>query len=196
MEQETLTVTYERLRHSDDSQELSRRARMPLPGRDDGAAFSRATALLEAVAGNLHTPVEDRAFLAEAMPFPNILVKLSGDPEPQVRAAVAANRNVKDWLAGRLTKDDDASVRRAALLNPQTSWKMRLEGAQDPRTDPEVLEYLGTLGAEEGSEDNAILSAMVRRSVALNPNAPDTLVRALAHDGNDDVSHAAQKRLS
>ena len=130
------------------------------------------------------------------MPFPNILVKLSGDPEPQVRAAVAANRNVKDWLAGRLTKDDDASVRRAALLNPQTSWKMRLEGAQDPRTDPEVLEYLGTLGAEEGSEDNAILSAMVRRAVALNPNAPDTLVRALAHDGNDDVSHAAQKRLS
>ena len=82
------------------------------------------------------------------------------------------------------------------LRNHQTSWKMRLEGAQDPRTDPEVLEYLGTLGAEEGSEDNAILSAMVRRAVALNPNAPDTLVRALAHDGNDDVSHAAQKRLS
>ena len=95
MEQETLTVTYERLRHSDDSQELSRRARMPLPGRDDGAAFSRATALLEAVAGNLHTPVEDRAFLAEAMPFPNILVKLSGDPEPQVRATAMSKTGLQ-----------------------------------------------------------------------------------------------------
>ena len=72
---EPLTATYERLRHSTDSAALSEFARRPLPDRSDQAAFSRATALLEAVAGNAHTPVEDRVFLAETMPFPNILVQ-------------------------------------------------------------------------------------------------------------------------
>ena len=95
---EPLTASYERLRHSTDSAELSEFARRPLPDRSDQAAFSRATALLEAVAGNKHTPVEDRVFLASTMPFPNVLVKLSVDPEPSVRVAVAAN---EDELAGR-----------------------------------------------------------------------------------------------
>ena len=49
---EPLTATYERLRHSTDPAELSEFARRPLPDRADQAAFSRATALLEAVAGN------------------------------------------------------------------------------------------------------------------------------------------------
>ena len=48
---EPLTVTYERLRHSTDPQELHEFARRPLPDRAKQAAFSRATALLEAVAG-------------------------------------------------------------------------------------------------------------------------------------------------
>ena len=77
---EPLTATYERLRHSTDPAELSEFARRPLPDRSDQAAFSRATALLEAVAGNPHTPVEDRVFLASTMPFPNVPVKLSTDP--------------------------------------------------------------------------------------------------------------------
>ena len=89
---EPLTATYERLRHSTDSAALSEFARRPLPDRSDQAAFSRATALLEAVAGNAHTPVEDRVFLAETMPFPNILVKLSTDEAPEVRKAVAGPR--------------------------------------------------------------------------------------------------------
>ena len=66
---EPLTATYERLRHSTDPAELSEFARRPLPDRADQAAFSRATALLEAVAGNPHTPVADRVFLADTMPF-------------------------------------------------------------------------------------------------------------------------------
>ena len=93
---EPLTVTYERLRHSTDPQELHEFARRPLPDRAKQAAFSRATALLEAVAGNQHTPLEDRVFLAETMPFPNVLVKLSEDPSPEVRRAVAANRDAVD----------------------------------------------------------------------------------------------------
>lgn len=105
---EPLTATYERLRHSTDAAELSEFARRPLPDRSEQAAFSRATALLEAVAGNAHTPLEDRVFLAETMPFPNILVKLSTDESTEVRKAVAGNANDKNWLVGRLTKDESS----------------------------------------------------------------------------------------
>lgn len=66
---EPLTATYERLRHSTDAAELSEFARRPLPDRSEQAAFSRATALLEAVAGNAHTPLEDRVFLRKPCRF-------------------------------------------------------------------------------------------------------------------------------
>ena len=54
--------------------------------------------------------------LAETMPFPNILVKLSTDPSPDVRRAVAANEDDKNWLVGRLTKDESprCATRRCA----------------------------------------------------------------------------------
>ena len=95
---EPLTATYERLRHSTDPAELSEFARRPLPDRADQAAFSRATALLEAVAGNPHTPVADRVFLADTMPFPNVLVKLSEDPD---RASSRGRQRGRQELAGR-----------------------------------------------------------------------------------------------
>lgn len=62
---------------------------------------SRATALLEAVAGNQHTPLEDRVFLAETMPFPNVLVKLSEDPSPRfgVRSPRTATTRTGWWGA-------------------------------------------------------------------------------------------------
>ncbi len=166
---EPLTATYERLRHSTDSAELSEFARRPLPDRSDQAAFSRATALLEAVAGNRHTPLEDRIMLAETMPFPNILVKLSTDPSPDVRRAVAANEDDKNWLVGRLTKDEVPEVRDAALRNKRTSWKMRLEGAQNTDLDADTLDVLSRLGVSEESGAPAILATMVRRAVALTP---------------------------
>lgn len=97
------------------------------------------------MAGNPHTPVADRVFLADTMPFPNVLVKLSEDPEPSVRQAVAANGDDKNWLVGRLTKDPVPAVRDTALKNKRTSWKMRLEGAQDPTADAETLDFLGVL---------------------------------------------------
>lgn len=192
---EPLTDTYEELRHTTDSAELSHFAREPLPPKENQAAFSRATALLEAVAGNVNTPLEDRVFLASTMPFPNILVKLSEDADASVREAVAANPDDKNWLVGRLTKDQDGKVREAALRNPQTSWKMRLEGAQNPEISADALDFLGSLGVENEPDAPSVLSAMVRRAVALNPNcSQDTLTR-LAKDKSTDVSHAAATRL-
>lgn len=193
---EPLTATYERLRHSTDAAELSEFARRPLPDRSEQAAFSRATALLEAVAGNAHTPLEDRVFLAEAMPFPNILVKLSTDESVEVRKAVAGNANDKNWLVGRLTKDESLEVRDVALRNKRTSWKMRLEGAQDPDMDSRTLDFLGSLGTEIEPNAPAVLASMVRRAVALNPNTSDQMLEKLAQDASGEVKRAAEKRLS
>lgn len=170
-------------------------ARTPLPDPSDAAAFSRETALLEAVAGNQATPVEDREFLAETMPFPNILVKLSEDPNPSVRAKVAANANDKNWLVGRLTKDSDQGVRTAALLNPRTSWAMRLEGAQREDTSVEALQFLATLGLATEPDAPKVLASMVRRAVAVNPTTPMETVRSLSEDASEEVRHAAQARL-
>lgn len=191
---ESLSASYERLRHSSDSEELSRSAHEPLPDRSDQAAFSRETALLEAVAGNEHTPLEDRIFLARTMPFPNILVKLSEDPDVTVRKAVAENADDKNWLVGRLAKDEDGSVREAALHNPQASWKVRLEGAEDPRTSPETLDFLSRMGIESDLKAPTILATMVRRAVALNSHAAQPTLARLASDPATDVSHAAEQR--
>lgn len=148
---EALTTVYERLRHSTDAAELSEFARRPLPDKSDQAGYSRATALLEAVAGNPHTPLEDRIALAQTMPFPNILVKLAQDESVEVRKAVAANEQDKNWLVGRLTKDESAEVREVALRNARTSWKMRLEGgagSADQSRDPGVS---GGIRREQGA---------------------------------------------
>ena len=191
---EPLTATYERLRHSTDAAELSEFARRPLPDRSDQAAFSRATALLEAVAGNPHTPLEDRVFLAQTMPFPNILVKLSTDESDEVRKAVAGNADDKNWLVGRLTKDKAPAVRDTALRNKRTSWKMRLEGAQDPAMDAQTLDFLGRLGTELEPDAPAVLASMVRRAVALNPNTSETMLGKLADDPSGEVARAVLKR--
>lgn len=191
---ETLTKVYEHLRHTSDSQELHDFARRELPDRADQAAFSRATALLEAVAGNQHTPEEDREYLAEQMPFPNILVKLSQDSSARVRLAVANNRHAKNWLIGRLTKDEDAAVRDAALSNPQASWKMRLEGAQSDSVSASTLDYLASLGIRQQENAPVVLATMVRRAVALNPLTSPATLNTLCDDPEHDVALAARSR--
>ncbi len=133
-------------------------------------------------------------FLADTMPFPNVLVKLSEDPEPSVRQAVAANGDDKNWLVGRLTKDPVPAVRDTALKNKRTSWKMRLEGAQDPTADAETLDFLGVLGTESEEGAPAVLSSMVRRAVALNPNTSEAMLAKLANDPWAEVRHAVESR--
>lgn len=194
-EHEPLTVTYERLRHTDDAALLHDFATRQLPDRKDQSAFSRATALLEAVAGNVHTLLEDRIFLAQTMPFPNILVKLSQDSDWQVRQAVAANSNDKNWLVGRLTKDEREEVRAAALLNPQTSWKMRMEGAEDSSNTAQTLDYLSRFGVDEDMQGPAVLTAMIRRAVALNPSTAQETLERLAQDTDESVRHAVEERM-
>lgn len=193
---EPLTAVYEHLRHSEDSDELHEFARRKLPDRADQAAFSRATSLLEAVAGNAHTPEEDRIYLATSMPFPNILVKLSEDSSNNVRLAVAKNTDAKNWLVGRLTKDSCGAVRDAALCNPKASWKMRLEGAQCDGVGAETLQYLASLGVSAEENAPVVLATMVRRAVALNPGVPENILQKLCDDKSEDVAMAARSRCS
>jgi len=107
---------------------------------------------------------------------------------------VAANEDDKNWLVGRLTKDPIPEVRDAALRNKRTSWKMRLEGAQDPAADSETLDYLGLLGTELEEGAPAVLSSMVRRAVALNPNTSADMMAKLAEDPSVEVRHAVESR--
>ena len=90
---EPLTATYERLRHSTDAAELSEFARRPFAGpcrtgsilachRTAGGRGRQFRILL----------LEDRIFLAETMPFPNILVKLSTDESVEVRQGRGGQR--------------------------------------------------------------------------------------------------------
>lgn len=192
---ETLTAAYERLRHETNPEVLHDFARQALPDRADQTNYSRVTALLEAVAGNQHTPVEDRAFLA-AMPFPNVLMCLCEDPFPQVRQVVASNTEAKGWLIGRLVEDKDHAVKNAALTNPACSWKMRLEGAQNPDTDAVTLELLAKLGALGDTSSPVVLSAMVRRAVALNPSTTPQILEQLSRDTHPDVLQAVRLRAS
>ncbi len=183
------------MRHCEDSGELSKKAHTPLPDKSEGALFSRAAALLEAVASNVHTPVEDRIYLANEIPFPNVLVALSKDPDPAVRCAVAKNRAVKNFVVGRLTKDLSLEVRTAALLNPQTSWKMRLDGAANPDNKPETLDFLARMGIDEDKQGPEVLATMVRRAVALNPSTSSKTRQELAQDKSPEVRHAAEHYL-
>ena len=135
-------------------------------------------------------------FARRPLPFPNILVKLSTDESVEVRKAVAGNANDKNWLVGRLTKDESLEVRDVALRNKQTSWKMRLEGAQDPGMDSTALDFLGSLGVDVEPNAPAVLASMVRRAVALNPNTSDQMLEKLAQDASGEVKRAAERHLS
>ena len=197
-EDKTLTDEYERLRHSTDSEELSRIAREELKKEEVGEEeFAIRSALLEAVAANKLTPKVDRIYLASASSFPNILVRLSTDEDCEVRKAVAANKSSKNWLLSKLAKDEDEKVREEAIKNPNSSWKAKLDAAQNPLSSPRLLRFLSEIGKEsaEGTRE-FVLSSMVRSSAARNPNCPQDALHSLMEDNSPEVRKAAEKRVS
>ena len=197
-EDKTLTDEYERLRHSTDSEELSRIAREELKKEEVGEEeFAIRSALLEAVAANKLTPKVDRIYLASASSFPNILVRLSTDGDREVRKAVAANKSSKNWLLSKLAKDEDEKVREEAIKNPNCSWKAKLDAAQNPLSSPQLLRFLSEIGKEsaEGTKE-FVLSSMVRSSTARNPSCPQDALHSLMEDNSPEVRKAAEKRVS
>ncbi|MBO6071851.1 MAG: AbrB family transcriptional regulator [Aeriscardovia sp.] len=197
-EDKTLTDEYERLRHSTDSEELSRIAREELKKEEVGEEeFAIRSALLEAVAANKLTPKVDRIYLASASSFPNILVRLSTDEDREVRKAVAANKSSKNWLLSKLAKDEDEKVREEAIKNPNCSWKAKLDAAQNPLSSPQLLRFLSEIGkgSAEGTKE-FVLSSMVRSSAARNPSCPQDALHSLMEDNSPEVRKAAEKRVS
>lgn len=197
-EEKTLTDEYERIRHSTDSEELSKLAREELKKEEVGEEeFAIRSALLEAVAANKATPKEDRVYMACSSSFPNILVRLSTDEERDVRKAVAANKSSKNWLLSKLAKDEDEEVREEAIKNPNSSWKAKLDAAQNPLSSPRLLRFLSEIGKEsaEGTRE-FVLSSMVRSSAARNPSCPQDALHSLMEDNSPEVRKAAEKRVS
>ena len=94
------------------------------------------------------------------------------------------------------TKDESPEVRATALRNKRTSWKMRLEGAEDSTMDSDTLDFLGSLGTQVEPDAPVVLATMVRRAVALNPNVSDRMLQQLAQDASSDVQKAAQRQLA
>ena len=94
-------------------------------------------------------------------------------------------------------RSDQAAFSRAtALRNKRTSWKMRLEGAEDSTMDSDTLDFLGSLGTQVEPDAPVVLATMVRRAVALNPNVSDRMLQQLAQDASSDVQKAAQRQLA
>ena len=87
-------------------------------------------------------------------------------------------------------------MRATALRNKRTSWKMRLEGAEDPSMDADTLDFLGALGTQIEPDAPVVLATMVRRAVALNPNVSDRMLQQLAQDDAGDVRKAAERHLA
>jgi WD40 repeat protein len=94
-----------------------------------------------------------------------ILSELANDRDPDVRRAVAGNRNTPISILDRLANDEDLDVRRAIAGNRSTP--------------PEILEIL--------ARDMAYA---VRIALAGNPNTPIWILKQLAKDANDDVRRA------
>src|SRR5207248_9390927 len=132
---------------------------------------------------------------------PQALAKLADDPDPKVRAAVAANPNTPDAVLARLPEtkpdrlavllgDKDAKVRAAAAANPSTPSEALFDLAEGvrrpapkrgpapppswvhpPTKDADVLKVLA--GHPE---------ARVRWAAADNPNTPPESLKKLAED--------------
>ena len=71
---------------------------------------------------------------------------------------------------------------------------MRLEGAQSESSDARILDFLATLGTELEPDAPKVLSSMVRRAVALNPNVSLQTLAKLENDPSPEVRHAVEKR--
>ena len=191
---EPLTATYERLRHSTDPAELSEFARRPLPDRADQAAFSRATALFGGCGRQPAHPGGRSCVPRRHHAVPERIGQTLRRPRT-VRASSRGRQRGRQELAGRPSDQGPVpAVRDTALKNKRTSWKMRLEGAQDPTADAETLDFLGVLGTESEEGAPAVLSSMVRRAVALNPNTSEAMLAKLANDPSAEVRHAVESR--
>ena len=118
-----------------------------------------------------------------------------------VPQAVVRPGHAKQGLA-QIQMFDDARAHRE-LMNlldkgdirvlEQTDGEMCIRD-RDPTADAETLDFLGVLGTESEEGAPAVLSSMVRRAVALNPNTSEAMLAKLANDPSAEVRHAVESR--
>ncbi|MFD8754201.1 hypothetical protein ACFV0O_24945 [Kitasatospora sp. NPDC059577] len=147
------------------------------PGLPDGAADLLAADADTEVLGDLglHT---DRA---------DLLVRLAGNPDAEVRRWVAANEAAPAGLLTTLLTDPDVRVRRQAAGNPTTPGAAAARHVDDhPMVRQQLSEHPGLPAHvyHQLAEDPA---PWVRGNLAENPGVDPTLMHRLATDDGCDV---------
>ena len=120
---------------------------------------------------------EEKIGLAENPNTPkDILIKLSGDEDGDVRKRVAGNSNTPKDILVKLSEDETGDVREAVAENPNRpegvyTRKEKRELTGNPSTPKDILVKL--------SEDK---NESIRRGVAENPNTPKDILIKLSED--------------
>ncbi|MET9377506.1 hypothetical protein ABZX98_25800 [Streptomyces sp. NPDC002992] len=137
---------------------------------------------VSALAYNPHTP-------------PDAVERLARDPDPEVRAVVAARADLDASLLAELAEDPDETVRTRARVHPlPRTWAQRgaidqvighhtercLCPISEPSDEPDADWYRACAMSEQ---------AVLRRVAASYPALPEDLVKRLADDADPEVRH-------
>ncbi|MER7756298.1 hypothetical protein [Kitasatospora sp. NPDC097643] len=136
---------------------------------------------LRSLARNVHTPAD-------------IITRLARDPDPDVRARVAARADLDPALLAELARDPDGAVRTRARLQPlPRTWAQR--DAID-RVIGCTTECVGPVDEMIVEPENGWYEAcarsehpVLRRVAATCARLPEELVHRLAADPDSDVRH-------
>lgn len=105
-----------------------------------------------------------------------LLTALAADPEPQVRAAVAANRHTPPDLAEALARDSDPQVRRGLAEQPDpdriaAAWSVLLRDPE-PRVRAAAAKHRGRPRIPVDVAEQLLADPSTRLYVLANPHAP------------------------
>jgi hypothetical protein len=157
------------------------------PAREKMAAAAKSVEALDYLVKSLSA--EEATDIKRAIlgyeTSPEVLIKLAGDPNEDVRAAVAHKRSIPPEILVRLAGDPKQGVRYSVARHKSIPPEILARLAGDPEQivrsvvarhasmPPEILARLAGDPAEE-----------VRKSVALNPSTPVEFLVKLAGDPN------------
>src|SRR5215510_14904031 len=127
---------------------------------------------------------EARRRLAERSDVqPEILYFLAEDPEPDIRATIAANSATPRQADLLLAKDEDVGVRER-LAHKIGRLAPNLSGAERAHIRELTLEVIGILAADRTAKVRAIIAEGLRHS----NDAPPEVIRQLARDAEIKVA--------
>ncbi|KKL56798.1 hypothetical protein LCGC14_2241810, partial [marine sediment metagenome] len=130
-----------------------------------------------------------RRLAARHVTYPEVLARLAGDEETDIRLAIAKHDRAPREVVARLLKDKEPAVRIAAAWHPLAPAQKKAEVlARDPDT-----ETRRRFARDPGSETALLMllaqdaEGAVRRAVARNSKAPRAVLASLVGDRDAQV---------